>query len=236
MKTLLRIFVALVIAAGMLVPQAAVFAQDTGPTCTDQNPADCPEDTGSESINAQASTNLKLAFSKTLKGGYVAHGVSMRSTGSGTIIVDDVPAGATVSKAYLLWSITGPAKMAGFYYNKGKINGSAITGSLVGTGSNPRWSVNGYGLPPIYAFRADVTSRMIKGGNGTYNLTGFASGITDGSDPYNGVYTAPLLDGATLIIIYSQTEGPLTTVKIYNGAATTGGGKPQNLHLSLIHI
>ena len=228
MKALLRIFVALVIAAGMLIPQAAVFAQDMGPTCTDQNPAHCPEGGEGAGVEAQAATNLKLAYSKTLKGGYVAHGVNMRATGSGTIIVDDVPAGAKVVKAYLLWSITGPAKMAGYYYNKGKINGVNITASLVGTGSNPRWPLNDYGLAPIYAFRADVTGRMIKGGNGTYNLSGFASGTTES--------TAPLLDGATLIIVYSQTEGPLTTVKIYTGATTTGGGKPQNLHLTVTGI
>ena len=236
MKLFVRVFFTVLVCAALLAPQAAVFAQDSGPACTDQNPAACPQEPGPNSMDAQASTNLKLAYSKTLKGGYVAHGVSMRNTGYGTITVNDVPAGAKVAKAFLLWSLVGPAKMAGFYYNKGKINGSAITGSLVGTGSNPRWLVDGYGMPPIYAFRADVTSRMIKGGNGTYNLTGFASGITDGRDPFNGIFTAPLLDGATLFIIYSQTEGPLTTVKIYNGATTTGGGKPQNLHLAVTGI
>lgn len=231
----LRLFVIWVVVLGLLSPQTA-FAQRSSPGCADQRGSDCQEDAGAGFLSAQASTNMKLVFNKTLKGGYVAHGVGMRNTGSGTITVNDVPADAKVVKAYLLWAIIGPAKMTGFAYNKGQINGSAITGTQVATGLNPRAAVDGYGMPPVYTFRADVTSRVAKTGNGTYALTGFASGITNGSDPKNGVYTAPLIDGATLIIIYSHPSAPLRKIIVYNGAATTGRGKPQNLHMTAAGI
>lgn len=235
MKTLLRVLFTLIIAAGLLAPQAAVFAQDATPGCRPGVPAEaCAAYTSQDAgIDAQASANFKAYYTKTLNGGYVAHGVAMRNLGYGTITVDDVPAGAKVIKAYLFWSLMAPPKMTGFYYNKGKINGVLITGSLIGTAANPSWPVEYYGSVPVIAYRADVTGKVFKGGNGAYELTGFASGLTDGTDPNTGQPIAPALDGATLVIVYSKSNHPKTTVKIYNGAVTIGNGHAQNVHLAV---
>jgi len=235
MKTLLRVLFTLIIAAGLLAPQATVFAQDTIPDCRPGIPAEicaamAEQDGG---VAAQASANFKPYYSKTLNGGYVAHGVAMRNLGYGTITVDDVPAGAKVVKAYLFWSLMAPPKMTGFYYNKGKINGLSVTGSLVGTAANPSWPVAYYGAVPVMAYRADVTGKVNKAGNGTYQLTGFASAVTDGSDPNLAQPIAPALDGATLVIIYSKSNYPKTTIKIYNGAVTIGNEHAQNVHLAV---
>lgn len=238
MKTLLRVLFTLIIAAGLLAPQAAVFAQEGVPGCRPGVSAEeCARYAGADSpIAAQASANFKAFYSKTLNGGYVAHGVAMRNLGYGTITVDDVPPGAKVVKAYLYWSLMAPPKMTGFVYNKGKMNGSLITGSLIGTAQNPDWPVQYYGPVPVLAYRADVTGKVYKGGNGTYQLSGFASAVTDGSDPYFAQPIAPALDGATLIIIYSKTGYPKTTVKIYNGAVTVGMNNAQNVHLAVTGV
>jgi hypothetical protein len=235
MKTLLRVWITIVIAAGLLAPQAAVFAQDDVPGCGEElSGIGCaPAEDGV--INAQASAGFKLAYSKTLKGGYVAHGVGMRNAGSGTIQVSDVPAGAKVVKAYLFWAVTGPKTVPGFYYNKGKINNSSVTGSLIGSSAYTDPIALNSAPFPMWAYRADVTGKMIRGGNGTYVLSGFASGLTNGEDPWEATsaIVPPLFDGATLVIVFSKTDYPSTTVKIYNGAAATGPGTSESLHLAM---
>lgn len=224
MKTVMRIlFVVVFISAVMAPIPTAVFAQDEVPGCGQGTVVEgCPPPESSEGmITADATASFKHAYTKILKGGYVAHGVGMRNTGFGTISVRDVPAGATVAKAYLFWSVIGLPGFQGYLFHTGKINGVNIAGALVGVAQSPCWSVSGLGTPPIWAYRADVTSKMAKGGNGTYNLSGFASGITNGSDPWSTTAIGPLMEGATLVIVFSKSTYPLTTVKIFNGAATT---------------
>lgn len=235
MKTIMRVLFCVVICAALMVPQAAVFAQEEAPECLEGTSIEgCPTPGGgSGKVFAEATAGFKAAYSKTLNGGYVAHGVGMRNTGYGTIVVDDIPGGAKVSKAYLFWALIGPTKLPGFSYTKGKINGSTITGSLVGIAANPNWYVVGYGYPPTLAYRADVTSKMFKGGNGTYQLSGFASGITDGRDPWENDDIGPLMEGATLVIVYSHSMAPKTTIKIYNGASATSLQDARQLHVNI---
>ncbi len=235
MNKLLRVLLVALVAAGLLVPQVAVFAQDGAPGCVAGaivEGCDTPSG-GAGSVSAEATAGFKSVYSKTLNGGYVAHGVGMRNTGYGTIVVDDIPAGSKVTKAYLFWAVIGPAKLPGFTYNKGRINGSLITGSLVGVASNPNWFAPGYGYPPTWAYRSDVTGKMKKGGNGTYALTAFASGSTSGGDPWTGTQVPPFLEGATLVIVYSNSNSPKTTVKIMNGAASTSYDDAAQLHLNV---
>ncbi len=215
--TKIMVSVLLIAMVLMFIGTPKIAAQGPMPECASQGAisADCKSQSPG-TVNAQTGAYFSKALSVTLKGGYVAHGVGMRNTGSGTIVVTDVPTGSTVSKAYLLWAVMGPAKMPGFFYNKGYLNGVSVTGSLVGTNPPPCW-----GPDPIWSYRADVTKKMSKGGNSTYYLSGFASGRTDGADPWTYVSPTPMLDGASLVIVYKQTNGPLTTVQIYNGAATS---------------
>ena len=188
----------------------------------------CESNPGANEVNAQAGAYLKPYTTAILHGGYVAHGVGMRNLGYGTIKISDVPAGATVYKAYLFWSVIGPKVNPGYYYYKGKINGHAISGSLIGSSSSPCW-----GGGNIWGYRADVRAYMIKGGNGSYYLSGFASGTTNGDDPFTVGGAYPLIDGASLVILFSKPTYPTTTIKIYNGATTT---VYDQLHLSMVGV
>ena len=197
------------------------------PDCNTAQPGD---------ISSQASTAFTKYYSKTMKGGYVAKGVGMRDTGYGTINISGISSGSTVVAAYLYWAIIGPSSMPGFNYAKGYINGAAITGTKVASSQSPCWP-DAYGnYPPIWSYRADVKSKVNKAVNGTYSLSGFASGLTNGADPWVAPVTLPLLEGASLVIIYSNNNLPNTSFLIYNGAATMAGGKDNavyELHLDI---
>jgi len=209
----------------MLPGPRSVSAQETS-ACQGMISPDCDPSGGN--VEAQSGAYFARAYSSAFKGGYVAHGVGMRNTGYGTIDVRDVPAGSTVRAAYLFWAIMGPPTMTGYTYTKGYINGVAIAGTKVGTGVNPCWG--GYS---IYSYRASVTTRMVKGGNGTYNLSGFASGTVNGDDPFTYGSYYPMLEGATLVILYNNNNRPLTTVQVYNGATTTFSNQ---IHLNMLGL
>src|SRR5262245_47729010 len=72
-----------------------------------------------------------------VKGAYVASGVAMRNRGFGTINISGIPKGATIVAAYLWWTILGSTEQPNF--KNGTINGTAVTGLLVGSGPDPCW-------------------------------------------------------------------------------------------------
>jgi hypothetical protein len=78
------------------------------------------------------------------------------------------------------------------------LNGTALTGTLIGSGPDTCW-----GLSNSFTFRADVTPLVT--GNGTYPLTG---GATGGNI---------LAEGASLIAIYQAAGLPTKTVMIADG-------------------
>jgi hypothetical protein len=213
-ECLMRMFCAALLLTLMLSFSGVLSAraQEPIPSCGNGSCETSPN----PDVKSQVGAYLKSYSTTTLHGGYVAHGVGMRNLGYGTINVSDVPPGATVSKAYLFWAIIGPRTMPGYYYYKGKFAGHAITGTLIGSSANPCWGGN-----YIWGYRATVTSYIIKGGNGNYFLSNFASGKTNGDDPWTLGSTDPMAEGATLVILFNKTGYPNTTIKIYNGMATT---------------
>lgn len=94
------------------------------------------------------------------------------------------------------------------------MNGQAITGTEIGTDISPCWPVN-----DNFSYRADVTSLV--NGNGSYALSGFASGQTNGQDPWDGssVPVPPLLEGASLVVIYTSPLSAQTQILLYDGSA-----------------
>ncbi len=167
-------------------------------------------------LHPQDSTPALVEFqSFSLQGGYVAGGVGMRNRGFGHISVAGIPACSTIYAAYLYWDILGGATPDDTF-SEGEINGQQITGQLVATGEDPCW-----GNSANFSYRADVTSLV--SGNGTYSLTDFASGTTDGSDPWMDGTSPPMMEGASLVILYENSSSPPTTILIYEGAALTGG-------------
>jgi len=144
---------------------------------------------------------------------YVAAGTALRNTGSGVITTSYT---GTVVAAYLVWGIINPETTgtyeSGAPYNlaNAAINGHAITGTLQSDDVSPCWS-NGY----MWVYAAPVTSYVT---SGTNTVTGFASGLTTGEDPWDGNVVAPLDDGASLVVL--TTGATANDIYMYTGAYT----------------
>ena len=169
-------------------------------------PADAP---------SGATGALSTVSSVTVNGGYAAAGIGMRNLGYGTISVTGVPAGAAVRPATLLWDVL--ANDAAPAFAQGVFNGTAITGTAWASGGSPCWPVTGN-----FSYEADVTSLVT--GNGSYSLSAFASGESDGADPFTSGSTPPMLEGASLVVVYSLASMAQTTIQIGEGATETDSG------------
>lgn len=158
---------------------------------------------------------LSTVVSNVVHGGYTAAGIGMRNIGSGTISITGVPAGASVVSATLLWDVL--ADQSDPTLAQGTFDGTSITGTSWASGSSPCW-------PPVsnWSYEANVTSLV--SGNGSYALSSFASGETDGADPFIAGSAPPLLEGASLVVVYQLASMPQTVVQIAEGATETDSG------------
>jgi hypothetical protein len=122
-----------------------------------------------------------------------------------------------VLAAAVLWDVL--ADGAEPAYAQGTIDATDIRGNLVESGPSPCWEA-GFNL----SYEADVTAAVT--GNGEYNLTNFASGLVDGSDPWTSdeTTTPPLLEGATLVVVYQDSSLPQSSVQLDAGAAESDSG------------
>ena len=75
--------------------------------------------------------------SKLTASGYAAADVGMRNLGYGTININ-LPAGSTIQKAYLYWSVINNSESPSLA--TGTINSKPITGTLIATTRNPCWT------------------------------------------------------------------------------------------------
>ena len=160
------------------------------------------------------SAALALLHSFTLNGGYVADGVGMRNLGSGTIHLSGIPTHAVVYKAFLYWDVLNTESTTAT--ERGTFDGSPIRGNAVGEGTSPCWSAANN-----FSYVANVT-RFVNG-NGTYGLSNFASGLTTGATAEFDAVN-PLLEGATLVVVYEDAVSAPTTVQLYGGATMTKAG------------
>jgi hypothetical protein len=179
----------------------AVNAGDTSVSDTVTGTNDCLT-----SVAQVFATGPSAAFNLA---GYVADGVGLRNQGSGTVAVSGIPAGASVTNAYLLWANINPTDPGGAI----DINGNNVTGSTVGTDASPCW-----GNGSIYTHSANVTPFVT--GNGSYTLSGYPTGATGGSDPWSTA-VAPLMEGASLVVFYDF--GSKSHLSTYTYCAT---GRP----------
>jgi hypothetical protein len=166
-----------------------------------------------------------VAFSQNyttqLKGDYVAAGVGLRAgTGSGTITLPAAPGGSTIFKAFLYWSVVNSTASGTFAM--GNINGNAITGTNYATTASPCW--DNPMQRQIYNYVADVTGFASFGPN---TLTGFSSGGAPLFPP-----TEPLLEGASLVVVYANSASPAHQVDIYQGARSFSGPPVETLTMS----
>ena len=107
-------------------------------------------------------------------GGYVAAGVGLRNRGAGTIVLSGIPAGATVSPRTCSGRFSVARRTRQFQDGSSR----AAHHRRDRLGWRPCWN----GVTNGYAYRADVTPLVT--GNGNYALSGFASGVTNGADPF----------------------------------------------------
>jgi hypothetical protein len=165
--------------------------------------------------SAAATGSLSTVLSESVHGGYTAAGIGMRNLGYGTISITGIPAGATVESATLLWDIL--ADSAGPSFAQGTLNGQAFTGTQWASGASPCWPTGAN-----FSYEADVTHLVT--GNGSYKLAGFATGQSDGADPWTSGSNPPLDEGASLVVVYQLASMPEVTVQIGEGATETEGG------------
>ncbi|MED1305175.1 hypothetical protein BK704_11385 [[Bacillus thuringiensis] serovar konkukian] len=159
----------------------------------------------------EPSVPLTRFFQKTIRGDCVAKGVGMRNRGFGTInISGSVPAGSTIRKAFLYWAVL---RLNWQIVNAdGMLNGVKIIGEAIASPiSQPCWNAD-----VADVFRADVTGIATDGIN---ILTGFPSGDTDSSSPFIQE-TLPLLEGASLVLVFENPNLALKTVMIHDGGIT----------------
>jgi hypothetical protein len=175
-------------------------------------------DPGAESRASAAPEGVpSLWFTVDVQGDYIAKGVGMRNRGFGQITIAGIPAGATIKYAFLYWTILGSSELTNF--KNGSINGTPITGLLVGSGTDPCWSA-GTG----FSYWANITSVVVAKRNGAYSLAGFASGRVDGADPWLVGSPAPMAEGASMVVIFEKASipaYPLTRIQIFDGYAVT---------------
>jgi hypothetical protein len=144
--------------------------------------------------------------------GYVAAGTGLRNQGSGSIPISGIPAGTQVVKALLYWNVLNPTDPG----NAMRINGHLLSGVSIGSNPDPCW-----GAGTSWAYRADVTSTVTS--NGTYTLGGYPTGSTSGTSPWISPSPTPMMEGASLVVIFSRNILVLSArvLEAKNGQAAT---------------
>jgi len=175
------------------------------------------------SANPSATGDLSTVWSGVLHGSYTSAGIGLRNLGYGKISITGVPAHARVKAAFLLWDILADQTTAAFGH--GTINGKPVSGTEWASGISPCWPA-----AKNFSYEANVTS-VVKG-NGSYALAGFATGQSDGADPWNVGSAPPLLEGASLVVVYQHFSMPQKVIQIDEGASETQSGDPAVADLS----
>jgi hypothetical protein len=96
--------------------------------------------------------------------------------------------------------------------------GVTVAGILLATAPQPCWAGETYG-----AYSADVTPWLSSPINDDYRVEGVPSGRTDGSDPWFSELTLPLAEGASLVVVYAQSNLVPGVVYINEGAVMFSG-------------
>ncbi|MGA7295122.1 MAG: hypothetical protein WBW53_07540 [Terriglobales bacterium] len=155
---------------------------------------------------------------------YGTGGVAMRNRIKGEIQISGV--NGPTQDAWLYWAVLFQSSPSSSALKKAEAvtiqreypagAGSAsvvVHGTLLAVGGDPCWGSAG-----TWVFRAQVPASVATG-NGVYKivLSGAATGLTDGEDPWDGNVVFPLAEGASLVIIGTGSA----TVGLYDSQAGT---------------
>ncbi len=154
-------------------------------------------------LGMAGSAHAALTTFQSFVGNYAVSSDGWGSTTQQGTIQAFVPAGATVTAAYLYTSTANNGSLAGV---GGTLAGNTVSYSSLGTIPSPTCC-------SLTAARADVTSiikPLIDGGaGGTYN--------------FNITETSSSQDGSALVVVYQHASLGLSTVAIMDGYARTEG-------------
>ncbi|HEX6303023.1 MAG TPA: DUF3344 domain-containing protein [Anaerolineales bacterium] len=154
-----------------------------------------------ESSPLDGDNTLARSFRTVLQGGVVSDGVGLSGVGEGDITIEEIPAQANVSKAFLYWATIGSANT----FTSPTLDGISVNGELIGVSGDTCW-----GLQNNFVYRADVTSLV--SGNDIYTIAGLPDGPRIGGNNDS--------QGASLVVVYSDPSEPFRTVIINDGAVT----------------
>lgn len=154
-----------------------------------QNRADA---SATNAASATGSATVQVGTQTVITGGATAAGTALRNRDDGTITIAGIPAGATVTRAVLVWVLlysgTAPPGTITF-------QGTPITADLTASTSGTLC----WGDSATIGYAADVTSLV--SGNGLYAVTDPQRGTTrEDADP-EPVF--PVTDGASLVVFYA---------------------------------
>ena len=148
---------------------------------------------------------------------HVANGVGLRNLGSGTIRLRGVPATASAELGILYFGVicSGPCPASQVV----NFQGNAVAAIRIASASQPCWFGTEYG-----AYSVDVTPLLSGSINDDYFVDSVPSNLKDGTDPWvSPGITAPLAEGASLVVIYSDPSLSPGVVYVNEGAMFFAG-------------
>ena len=158
---------------------------------------------GDGSLGVAAGNDLVLAQAGVATASAGSAGRGGASVASVPLVLSTMPAGATVAKAYLYWQTVGDPGDSML-----KFNGTTLTGTLVGTKSDPPGICGQAGFDHLRSYRLDVTAMVT--GNATYTVTNLVSSSS-----------APDSEGVSLLVVYKgdpAAAGTSAHIVVQDGA------------------
>ncbi|MDI1449560.1 DUF3344 domain-containing protein [Polyangium sp. 6x1] len=133
-----------------------------------------------------------------------------------------LPAGATVTHAYLYWAATRT------------VTGADVTATIDRPGgfsedvtSIQSYTTNVNNNNPTYQSVADITSIVQAQGSGAYRVSG-----VDVENPIGNTADETTFAGWYMIVLYERASDPPRNLAIFDGWDIVGNGNPQNVTLS----
>lgn len=131
-----------------------------------------------------------------------------------------LPAGATVTHAFLYWAATAATNVADPQITFERIGAGAFA-EVVTADQSYLPSVNN-----AYQSVADVTARVQQAGAGAYRISGI--GVT----PFANVNNSNVFGGWSMVVLYERAADPLRNLTIFDGLDAVSTGNPQTAVLS----
>ncbi len=200
---------------GMLAP--LIILTLTGSSASAQNWGTIASPGAPSQAAAAVPAVSALSFSFTGLVDHAASGVGLRNKGAGVIRLRGVPVTAQAEAGILYFGIicNGPCPFSQVV----NFQGNPVTAIKIATATQPCWFGTEYG-----AYSVDVTPLLSNPINDDYFVDSVPSNLTDGSDPWVTPGTsAPLAEGASLVVVYSDQSLSPGIVYVNDGAVFFAG-------------